>query len=136
MLNPSSEIVFLKAPTYYYRKRADLTSTLDGAKLRPAWCLDALRYGLLDLLNQAQRIAGAVPYFIQRTVLYDILFRFEYLVEHPERVPLRSAAERKEFFELLTRIFAAIDRTTINTFELRHCTEMQRVGLLGLMKHA
>ena len=136
LLNPNSEVAFLKGPIYYYRKRADGTSSLDGAKLTPAWCLDALRYGFLDLLNQAQRIAGAVPYFIQRTVLYDILFRFEYLVDHPERVPLTSSAERKEFFELLIQIFMAIDRTTINTFELRHCTEMHKVGLLGLMKHA
>ncbi len=99
LLNPDTEVAFLKSAIYRYRKRADGTSTLDGAKLSPAWCLDALRYGYLDLLNQAQRIAGAVPYFIQRTVLYDILFRFDYLVDHPERVPLRSPAEREEFFD-------------------------------------
>ena len=58
LLNPGTEAVFLKTPTYYYRKRADRTSTLDGAKLKPAWCLDALRYGFLDLLNEAQRIVG------------------------------------------------------------------------------
>ena len=37
---------------------------------------------------------------------------------------------------LLKQIFAAIDRTTINTFDLAHCTEMHKVGLLGLMKNA
>ena len=134
--NPDTEVAFLKGAVYRYRKRADGTSTLDRAKLSPAWCLDALRYGYLDLLNQAQQIAGAVPYFIQRTVLYDILFRFDYLVDHPERVPLGSPAQREEFFALLKRIFAAIDRTTINTFDLGPWTEMHKVALLGLMKSA
>ena len=136
LLNPGTEVAFLKSAVYRYRKRADGTSTLDGAKLRPAWCLDVLRYGYLDLLNQAQRIAGAVPHFIQRTVLYEILFRFDHLVDHPERVPLRSPAEWEEFFTLLKQIFDVIDRTTINTFDLGPWTEMHKVGLLGLMKNA
>ena len=99
LLNPDTEVAFLKNAVYRYRKRADGTSILDRAKQNPAWCLDALRYGYIDLLNQAQRTAGAVPYFIQKTVLYDILFRFDYLVDHPERVPLRGPAERNEFFD-------------------------------------
>ena len=136
LLNPDTEVAFLKNAVYRYRKRADGTSILDRAKQNPAWCLDALRYGYIDLLYQAQRIAGAVPYFIQRTVLYDILFRFDYLVDHPERVPVRGPAEWKEFFDLLKRIFAAIDQTTINIFDLAHWTEMHKVGLLGLMKNA
>ena len=136
LLNPDTEVAFLKGAVYRYRKRADGTSTLDGAKRSPAWCLDALRYGYLDLLNQAQRIAGFVPQFIQRTVLYEVLFRFNHLVDHPERVPLNTPAQRKEFFALLKRIFAAIDRTTINTFDLGPWTEMHKVGLLGLMKNA
>ena len=66
LLNPDTEVAFLTGAVYRYRKRADGTSTLDEAKRSPAWCLDALRYGYLDLLNQAQRIAGFVPQFIQR----------------------------------------------------------------------
>ena len=33
LLNPNTDVAFLKAPTYYYRKRSDGTSTLDSAKL-------------------------------------------------------------------------------------------------------
>ena len=43
LLNPDTEVAFLKSAVYSYRKRADGTSTLDGAKLRPAWCLDVLQ---------------------------------------------------------------------------------------------
>lgn len=136
LLNPGTKVAFVKGAIYCYRKRADGTSTLDKAKQSPAWCLDALRHGYLDLLNQARRIAGFVPKFIQRTVLYDVLFRFHRLVDHPERVPLTSPAQWKEFFALLKRIFAAIDQTTIETFDLGPWTEMHRVGLLGLMKNA
>ena len=134
LLNAQTEVAFLMRPIYHYRKRGDGSSTLDGAKLTAAWCLDALRYGYLDLLNQAQTIAGEVPRFIQRTVLYDILWRFHYLLDHPERVVLHTPAERKEFMGLLEKIFAGIESKTINTFDLAYCTEGHKVGLLGLMK--
>ena len=110
LLNAQTEVAFLKRPIYHYRKRGDGSSTLDGAKLTAAWCLDALRYGYLDLLSQAQTIAGDVPRFIQRTVLYDILWRFHYLLDHPERVVLHTQAERKEFMGLLEKIFAGIEQ--------------------------
>ena len=135
LLNPDTEVVFLKEAVYHYRKRADGTSTIDQAKGRPSWCLDSLRYGYLDLLNQATHIRGSVPRFIQRTVLYDLLFRFDRLVDHPELVPLASSVQRDEFFELLINIFAAMDVTTVEEFELGPWTEIHKVGLLALMKN-
>ena len=136
MLNPNTDVAFLKAPTYYYRKRSDGTSTLDSAKLSRGWFLDSLRYGSLDLLRQAQEIAGKVPRFIQRTVLYDVLWRFYHLVDHPERAACLTNEEREEFFGLLEHIFAKIDCATINTYNLVNYDERHKVGLLGLMKKA
>ena len=134
LLNPNSEVAFSKAPTYYYRKRSDGTSTLDSAKLSREWFLDSLRYGSLDFLRQAQEITGKVPRFIQRTVLYDVLWRFYHLVDHPERASSLTNEEREEFFGLLEDIFARIDCATINTYNLVDFDERHRVGLFNLMK--
>ena len=134
LLNPNTDVAFLKAPTYHYRKRSDGTSVLDNAKLSREWLLDSLRYGPLDLLRQADDIAGRVPRFIQRTVLYDVLWRFHHLIDHPERAAHLTKEEREEFIRLLEEIFAKIDCSTIKAYNLVNYDERHKVGLLGLMK--
>ncbi|MDJ0514639.1 MAG: glycosyltransferase, partial [Methyloceanibacter sp.] len=51
LLNPRSTVTFIREPVYYYRKRDDGSSTLDGANLNKNQYLDVLRYGALDLLH-------------------------------------------------------------------------------------
>lgn len=133
LLNQPTEVAFLRAPIYYYRKRQDLNSSLDLAKQRRDYYLDALRYGYLDILVQAQEITGRVPRFIQRTVLYDILYRFFHLMDHPERGAFLTREQQGEFFALLEQIFARIDCATINSYTME---EKHKVGLLALMKSA
>jgi glycosyltransferase involved in cell wall biosynthesis/CDP-glycerol glycerophosphotransferase (TagB/SpsB family) len=135
LLNSEAEVAFLKEPVYYYRKREDQSSTLDAAKQRREYYLDALRYGYLDLLQQALEKTGLVPRFIQRTVLYDIVYRFYQLMDHPERAAFLTEEERLEFWALLQQIFALIDCETIKTYDLS-LDERHKVGLLGLMKQA
>jgi glycosyltransferase involved in cell wall biosynthesis len=133
LLNERTDVAFLRAPVYYYRKREDQSSSLDSAKQRREYYLDSLRYGYLDLLLAAEQLAGNVPRFIQRTVLYDILYRFFHLIDHPERAAFLTEEERKEFFGLLEQIFAKIDSATINTYDVE---EKHKVGLLNLTKRA
>lgn len=135
LLNPKTKVSFLKRPVYYYRKRGDGSSSLDRSHASPSWYLDALRYGYLDLLRCAREFTGTVPRFIQRTILYDLMWRFHYLIDHPERNVL-TAPQEGEFLGLLQRLFDGIDHATINTFDLAKCSEEHKVALLGLFKSA
>jgi hypothetical protein len=92
-----------------------------------------LRYGYVDLLHYANSLSGAIPRFVQRTVLYDVLWQIRQLIDHPERTAFLTDAEREEFFGLLKEIFARIDCATIDTL---NCSEEHKVGLLSLMKNA
>ena len=134
ILNPETEVVFLKEPIYYWRKRAEANSLVDTATKNKSWYLNQLRYGYLDLLARAKSINGYIPRFVQRTVLYDVFWRFRYLVDHPERARFLSDQEQNEFFELLRSIFSNIDVDTIEDFELAGISDGDKLGLLGLMK--
>ena len=130
--NPNTHVSFLRDPIYYYRKRRDHSSTLDNAKLDIAWYSDVLRYGHLDLLREAKQLRGEPPRYIQRTILYDLFWRFRYLVDHPER-NIMSKNQESEFLDLMVRVLSDIDETTIDTFDLARCREEDKFGIRALL---
>lgn len=134
LAEPTRSVVFKNTATYYYRKRANLTSALDGSTTKPGWYTDQLRYGYLDLLEQADREHGHVPRFIQTTVLYDVFWRFRHLLGHEYRANFLSDDQKAEFVELLHQIFAYIDVGTILEQNIGGLHEEHRVALLGMFK--
>lgn len=135
LAEPHRSVVFRSAATYYYRKRANLTSALDGSTTKPGWYTDQLRYGYLDLLEQANREYGHVPRFIQTTVLYDVFWRFRHLLGHEYRANFLSEDQKAEFVELLHQIFSYIEVETILEQNIGGLHEEHRVALLGMFKN-
>lgn len=131
---PERTVTFLPQAKYYYRKRASQTSLIDGAKDKPAWYLDQIEYGYLDLLSFARATRGSVPKHLQRMCLYDVFFRFRHLVNHPERASFLTKAQLARFLELLRAVFTYIDVDVIEDFGLAGCTEEHKVALLALYK--
>ena len=59
-----------------------------------------------------------VPVYIQRSVLYDLIWYFKYLINHDERIAFLSGEDKEKFENLLYEIFGYIDVDTIDTFNL------------------
>lgn len=132
--SPNYTIARLRKPGYIYRKRDAGTSLLDGAKKDTRWYIDQLRFGYLDLLERTKLPNGRAPRFIQRTVLYDVGWRFSYLVNHAERAAHLTEDQRAEFCALLEKIFTNIDSDTIRSINVGSLTEEYKVGLLAMFK--
>ncbi|MBB3171204.1 glycosyltransferase family 2 protein [Parvibacter caecicola] len=75
---------FLGSAKYYYRKRADESSTMDHSWDGTDRLLTVPRMGHADLLRYAQEARGEIPAFAKLTVLYDIGWYFRNHVDHPE----------------------------------------------------
>lgn len=131
---PHRTVSFLPSPIYYYRKRSDQTSLLDNARSTPKWFADQLEYGVLDLLKFTKDRLGKIPEHIQRTCLYEIFWRFRYLIDHSERADFLTDDEHDRFHELINEIFTYIDSKTIGSFNLAGCTEEHKVALLAMYK--
>ena len=107
-------IAYLRKPIYYYRKREDRGSTLDSSWRTPDKFSTVLEKGYIDLLRTAKQRLGYVPFFIQKTILYDLQWYFKHLIGHEERTQHFQGLNLKDiFWNNLDEIFRYIDAETI-----------------------
>ncbi|SAK81497.1 glycosyl transferase family 2 [Caballeronia temeraria] len=126
--------IFCQDAKYYYRKRSDGTSTLDTAWEKEGLYTDVLEHGVLALMRAWYERTGGVPSFVQRVALYHLIWYFKRLVNNDNQLAFLSDEQRARFVALLHEIFALIDTTTIDKFELAGIWFMQRVGMMAMFK--
>jgi len=121
----SRTISFIPEAIYHYRKRADQTSAVDTSRSDLRWYTTQIAAGYLPLITLAQDLHGSVPKFVQVNCLYSMLWRFRYLLDHPD---LLGPSDQATLIGHLDRIFAVIDTDEIKRFR---CAEMHKVALLA-----
>lgn len=131
---PGRTSIFAPKARYLYRKRSDGTSTLDTSWEKEGLFSDVLEHGVLALMRAWVDKTGSVPVFVQRTVLYHLMWYFKRLVNNDKVIAFLSEEQRARFLELLHEVFKHIDIPTIDKFDLAGIWYMQRVGLLGTFK--
>lgn len=67
---------FVGSARYYYRKRADGTSSTQASYCDPARFTVVPRRGILDLLERALSVRSIVPFWLQNLVLYELSYYF------------------------------------------------------------
>jgi glycosyltransferase involved in cell wall biosynthesis/CDP-glycerol glycerophosphotransferase (TagB/SpsB family) len=111
----AGHVLYARYPRYYYRKRADGSSSLDTAAGKPEYYLEQLREGPLALLMQARNEQKTIPEFLQYAALYHMSWciRRGYCAPAPA---ILSAEDVEEFFRLCREIFSHIDERIILAF--------------------
>ena len=131
----STNAAFLSKISYFYRKRSDGSSTLDGAWNNPLLFSRVIKKGCIEILKTAKMKFGKVPEHIQRIVLYHIIWYFGRIVNKPAALSHLSEEQKKHFVALLHEMFSYIDEATILRFNLAGTWFFQKVALLGLFKN-
>ncbi len=134
--NRDVRAAFLREVKYYYRKRSDASSSIDTSWQREERYGALLEYGYLALLREAVQMEGEVPRFLQRTVLYDLLWHFKHIVNSDKAVAHLDAAAVSRYKSLLAHIFGYIEQRTIETFDLAGVSYYHKAGLLAMYKSA
>lgn len=114
----STVIGYLESAKYFYRKRADSSSTLQNSLADTGRYLMVPKYGYLDVLSKAKNRLGCVPEWLQNFVLYDLSWYFS----SEDSVSAETAASgpvADEFYSLLEEISNYLDDSVIATFPLR-----------------
>ena len=131
----STNAAFLSKISYFYRKRSDGSSTLDGAWNNPLLFSRVIEKGCIEILKTAKMKFEKVPEHIQRIVLYHIIWYFGRIVNKPAALSHLSEEQKKHFVTLLHEMFSYIDEATILRFNLAGTWFFQKVALLGLFKN-
>lgn len=135
LFNFSDEkVVFIKESIYFYRKREDGTSTLDSSWGKKEKFRDVFIYGFIPMLEQYKEKFGFVPKNIQKTVLYDMNWYIQYLINKPEKINFLSDEEKIIFYKLFLNVFEYIEKETIMSFFMANTWYFHKVGMLGAFK--
>lgn len=132
--NQTTSVAFITKNSYFYRKRADASSTLDGSWQNPLMFSGVLEYGCLAVLQEAQYRLGKVPEYMQRIVLYHVIWYFKRIINRTDALSHLNAEQQGHFFEWLNRLLAHIEDGTIMRFNLAGAWALHKIGLLGLFK--
>lgn len=136
MLEQNRTVTFVEAAHYFYRKRQNATSLVDTAKSKKSYWLSQMEDGYLDLIKMGQKLYGTAPLYVQRTILYEMMWRLRAATAAPHKLhEVLTPQEFKRSQDLYREILQGIDVSTITDFELARCYEEQRTGLAATFKN-
>jgi len=112
----------LEKPVYYYRKREDLTSTIDTISLKKEFFTEKLKNYYMELINYSIEKEGKVLEFIQYLCAYDL----QWMLASPTLDVFETQEEKEEFWKYLDYVIDHIDyniiafNPTVNRRSLRN----------------
>ncbi|EID8639863.1 CDP-glycerol glycerophosphotransferase family protein, partial [Campylobacter jejuni] len=117
---------------YFYRKRKEQNSTLDGKSKIKDYYTVVPKLGYLKLL---QDIKGVIPTFIQNVVLYDLFWQIKVLINNPEKLIILNSNEKETFKKLLFFNFELIASENIVSFNIEAYDFFYKKGILSYFKN-
>jgi glycosyltransferase involved in cell wall biosynthesis len=109
LLGVDPKVLFVSGPSYFYRKRADLSSTLQNQGDDPRRFTVQPRLGYLKLLQDAASETGHAPRWLQSLVLYELANYFGTDARFKRTVLNSDTDVTEEFIGILRQIAAFID---------------------------
>lgn len=110
---------FMKSARYIYRKRGDLSSSMQNSLQDPRRYTDMVEFGYLAMLKTAQQQRGSVPEWLQNIMLYDLSWFFT--SEDAASGAHTAAVDEigKTFLIHMEEILTYIDEEVIESFTVR-----------------
>lgn len=112
---PKRLVSIAASAKYYYRRRADNSSTLQGSAADPGRYTTVLEHGYLDLLKQS---SPEVPLWLQYVVIYDLTWTLRAEESMFAKTSGVEAAIADRFHELVAEIRSYLTFEAIESFPL------------------
>lgn len=130
----TGNVAYLQKAIFFYRKRGDGSSTIDGSWQKKEKYYNILAYGYLPMLESYHSKYGYIPKNIQWTILYELSWHVKTILNNSAAIAFLSEEERKNYYDLCIKIFSYIDDKFILDFDLIGVWFLYKVGMLGAFK--
>lgn len=131
----TGNVAYLQKAEFFYRKRGDGSSTIDGSWLKKEKFYNLFTYGYIPMLQSYQNKYGTIPKNIQWTVLYEICWHIKTLLNSDYKIDILNNQEAETYHQLVCETLAYIDDKHILDFNLIGIWFFHKVGLLGMKGH-
>lgn len=129
-----ANVLFKPDCLYFYRKRQLKNSLVDTAWGKKDKYIDQISDGYISLLKASLNENNVAPRWVQRKVLYDLMWHFKVFFNNHKAWRMVSDDIRSQYFELLTSVFEYIDENVILEFELANIPQHMKLGVLNQFK--
>lgn len=133
--NNDKKIGFCQTAKYFYLKRDDASSALDGSMQDRRRYTEVIQLGYLSVLNIAKAKYGEIPIWLQNEILYELFWLIRFSLNNAHRLNFLSDNDKVEFKNLLMDCFKHIDKNTIRDFSLAGCWFFHKKGMLNVFKN-
>ncbi len=121
-------VAYIKKAKYYYRKRGDESSTLDGSWSREEKYCDVIKHGYLSVL----KIDEDPPLYVIYTILYEINNYINFLKNRDDRICFLSSDRRRNFIDSLKEISKHIEAR--NVVDFKRMSSINKMIFLSILK--
>lgn len=122
-------VAFVKSAGYRFRKRHDQSSLTDQSATTPSQFLAVPLHGYLELLQEAVRLRGHVPEWLQNVVIDELTAALR-LDEYARSASACTGEVARQFIDILSRVRAMVDDEVIRGFNARGLKARWRQVLL------
>tara|TARA_R100000322_G_scaffold170476_1_gene146474 strand:+ start:5943 stop:8627 length:2685 start_codon:yes stop_codon:yes gene_type:complete len=119
----SPKVGFLKSAEYFYRKRADESSTLATSMQHQGRFTNVPRYGYLAALREGAQKYGKPPEWLQNLILYELSWFFSGEDQPAGSATAAVGSVGADFLDSLRDISRYLDQNTIDGFSTRRYKE-------------
>ncbi len=126
-------VAYLQKAIFFYRKRGDGSSTIDGSWQKKEKFYNLFVYGYIPMLKAYKEKYGKIPKNIQWTVLYEICWHVKTLINCDYKIDMLSSEDAEIYYQLVRETLSYIDEQHIIDFDLIGIWFFYKVGLLGLI---
>lgn len=133
LLVMGGSMLFVCEAIYFYRKRADQSSTLDGSWKHLGRFTDQIKYGTYGLIDLAIDRCGCVPVFIQNVILYELSFTLRTIIDDPSSISFLDKGVASAYRVALKGALSRIDSDVLMSFDLAPFPYIYKVGVHSLV---
>lgn len=124
-------VLFVSTAQYWYRKRSDGSSSLDGSWEHPGAYTTVLD-ACLQLLGESTHDGAEPPRWLQRTITYHLAWQFKFLLNNHVHAAIVPEHLRDGYIQRLHSILSCIEPDVIIDFELAGLDEIHRLAMLHI----